>query len=413
LPEAPPLPPFNENQLNVGHAIDNFFNNGGALPPAFVSLFGLSGSNLTNALTQLSGEVATGAERAAFQLTNSFLTSLTDPIGCGGVNASALLAISPYACARGGLALPFAPEEQASLPTDIALAYASIFKAPPKPIFQQHWSSWGSAYGGSNTSNGVATVGSNNVTTDIFGFAAGMDYNFTPDLLAGFALAGAGTTWKLANGLGTGRSDAFQVGARVISWFGPAYVKAALAFTNNWFTTNRSALGDQLTANFDGQSYGGRVEGGYRYFVLPAFGVTPYGALQAQEFHTPSYSETDLTGIGFGLSHPAMNAADVRSELGARFDDPTLLYGKPLILFGRLAWAHDFVNNPALSAGFQALPGASFTVNGAPIPHDSALTTAGAELFFSASWSLLAKFEGEFGNGSQTYAGTGTLRYTW
>jgi hypothetical protein len=38
---------------------------------------------------------------------------------------------------------------------------------------------------------------------------------------------------------------------------------------------------------------------------------------------------------------------------------------------------------------------------------------AGAELFFSANWSLLAKFEGEFGNGSQTYAGTGTLRYTW
>jgi hypothetical protein len=64
------------------------------------------------------------------------------------------------------------------------LAYASIFKVPPKPIFEQHWSTWGSAYGGSNISNGNATVGSNNVTTDIFGFAAGMDYNFTPDLLA-------------------------------------------------------------------------------------------------------------------------------------------------------------------------------------------------------------------------------------
>jgi hypothetical protein len=46
-----------------------------------------------------------------------------------------------------------------------------------------------------------------------------------------------------------------------------------------------------------------------------------------------------------------MYATDVRTELEARFDDPTLLYGKPLILFGRLAWAHDFVNNPALSAG--------------------------------------------------------------
>ena len=78
--------------------------------------------------------------------------------------------------------------------------------------------------------------------------------------------------------------------------------------------------------------------------------------------------------MGFPIT--PMNATDVRTELGARFDDPTLLYGKPLILFGRLAWAHDFVSNPALSAAFEALPGSSFTVFGAPIPHNSALTTA-------------------------------------
>ncbi len=141
--------------------------------------------------------------------------------------------------------------------------------------------------------------------------------------------------------------------------------------------------------------------------------MTPYGALQAQAFHTPGYSETDVTGGRLGLAYNAINATDVRTELGTRFDDPTLLYGKPLVLFGRLAWAHDFVSNPALSAAFEALPGPSFTVNGAPIPHDSALTTAGAELFLSPSWSLIGKFEGEFANGSQTYAGTGTLRHIW
>jgi uncharacterized protein with beta-barrel porin domain len=107
-----------------------------------------------------------------------------------------------------------------------------------------------------------------------------------------------------------------------------------------------------------------------------------------------------------------MNATDVRTE-GSRFDAPTLLYGKPLVLYGRLAWAHDFVGNPALSASFETLPTASFTVFGAPIPHDSALTTAGAQLFLSANWSLIAKFDGEFASGSQTYAGSGTLRYTW
>ena len=107
-----------------------------------------------------------------------------------------------------------------------------------------------------------------------------MDYHFTPYTVVGFALAGAGTNWGLANALGTGRSDALQAGVYGITWFGPAYLAGALAFANHWFTTNRSALGDQLTASFDGQSYGARLEGGYRYAVLPTLGVTPYGAVQ-------------------------------------------------------------------------------------------------------------------------------------
>jgi outer membrane autotransporter protein len=53
-------------------------------------------------------------------------------------------------------------------------------------------------------------------------------------------------------------------------------------------TTNRVApLSDQLTARFTAQSYGARVEAGYRY-GMPAIGMTPYAALQVQSFHTPS-----------------------------------------------------------------------------------------------------------------------------
>jgi outer membrane autotransporter protein len=114
-----------------------------------------------------------------------------------------------------------------------------------------------------------------------------------------------------------------------------------------------------------------------------------------------------------GLAYNALSGTDVRSELGARFDDPTLVGSMPLILRTRLAWAHDWVNNPALNAAFISLPGAGFTVNGAPMPKNSALASAGAQLFFTPQWSLLAKFDGEFASGSQTYAGSGTLRYSW
>ena len=401
-PPTPPAPPFSDNQRNVANAIDNFFNNGGALPPTFVPLFGLSGSNLANALTQLDGEVATGAERSAFQIMSQFLNLMLDPFVDGRLGGLG-----------GSGAIGFAPEQQANLPPDIALAYASILTKAPPPTLAQRWTAWGAAYGGSNSANGNAAVGSSDVTARTFGFAAGMDYHVTPNTIFGFALAGGGTNWGLANALGTGRSDALQAGVYGITYAGPAYFAGALAFTNHWFTTNRSALGDQLNANFDGQSYGVRLESGYRVGVLPTLGVTPYAALQAQDFHTPAYSESDVSGGGFGLSYAAMNATDVRTEIGSRFDAPTLLYGMPLILRGRVGWAHDFVGNPALGAVFETLPGASFTVNGAPIPHDSALTSAGAELFLTPRWTLLAKFDGEFAPGSQTYAGSGTLRYTW
>jgi uncharacterized protein with beta-barrel porin domain len=52
-------------------------------------------------------------------------------------------------------------------------------------------------------------------------------------------------------------------------------------------------------------------------------------------------------------------------------------------------------------------------VNGAAPPPDSALASLGAQFYFTPSLSLLAKFDGEFAPGAQTYAGSGTLRYTW
>ena len=286
-----------------------------------------------------------------------------------------------------------------------------MLKAPPS--FDQRWTVWGASYSGSSTTNGDPVVGSNNVTANTFGFAGGADYRFTPDTAAGFALAGGGTNWGLAQGLGGGRSDAFQAGVYGITHDGPAYLAAALAFTNNWFTTSRTALGDQLTASFAGQSFGARLEAGYRYAAMPALGVTPYAAVQAQSFHTPAYSETDVTGGGLGLSYNAMNASDVRSELGARFDDLQVIDGMPVVLRARVAWAHDWVSNPALGAVFESLPGASFVVNGAAPPPDSALASLGAQFYFTPALSLLAKFDGEFAPGAQTYAGSGTLRYTW
>jgi uncharacterized protein YhjY with autotransporter beta-barrel domain len=414
------LPPGSStNVLNAAGALDHFVANGGTLPAALQNLYNLTPADLAAAISALSGEAATDSEKGAFALMNQFLGVMLDPFAngrdCGGGSSLPRYpSLGRPDC--GGQAIGFAPDRQASFPPDIALAYASVLKAPPKPTSDQRWTTWGSSFGGSTTTSGNAAAGSNNVTARDFGFAGGMDYHVSPNTLAGFALAGSGTNWGLAQGLGGGRSDAFQVGIYGKSNFGPAYVAAALAFTNNWFNTSRLALGDQITAKFNGQSFGGRLEGGYR-FVVPSnagrFEIAPYAAVQAQSFHTPRYSETDLGGGGLGLTFNAMNASDTRNELGARFADMIAVKDMPLVLRARLAWAHDWVGNPALNAVFQTLPGGNFVVNGAPVPADSVLASVGAELHMTTRWSLLAKFDGEFARSSQTYAGMGTLRYTW
>jgi hypothetical protein len=54
--------------------------------------------------------------------------------------------------------------------------------------------------------------------------AARLDYCFTRDTVFGLALAGGGTRWDLAQGLGGGKSDAFQAGAYAANRSGPAYL---------------------------------------------------------------------------------------------------------------------------------------------------------------------------------------------
>src|SRR5207244_10997832 len=139
-----------------------------------------------------------------------------------------------------------------------------------------------------------------------------------------------------------GARDSFSAGMYSTTRGGPCYFAAALAYTQESTSAERQAVAsDRLYASFNAESVGGRVEAGYRIPNAVA-AITPYAAVQAQNFHTPSYSETDVSGGGFGLAYNARNTTDTRSELGARFDRQMLInYGAVLALRGKLAWAHD------------------------------------------------------------------------
>jgi autotransporter-associated beta strand protein len=400
--------------LQIAGAIDAAIDANVTLPARFENLLGLAvqpqqRAQIVNALTQLTGEVHTGAEQASFQSTNAFLRLLLDP----------------FAQTRGtagvGSAIGFAPEASARLPSEVALAYASVLKEPAASAqpadASRPWNVWASGYGGRATIGGdPVNIGSHDASVRDYGYAGGLDYRITPDTTLGFALGGGGTDWTVANALGTGRSDVFQGGIYGSTRWGAAYVSAALAYASYWMSTDRfvNVFGtDHLTSNFTAHDFSGRIEGGYR-FALPLVSVTPYGAFQAQRLYLPAYSEVAPAGSPFALTYNAQNFATTRSELGAWFDRVVLVADAyAATVFARAAWAHDWRNDRALSTNFLTLPTPAFIIDGAAPPPDKALVSGGSELRLRNGWSVIGKFDGEFASRLQSYAGTGTVRYVW
>jgi outer membrane autotransporter protein len=389
------------NEVNVADGINKAVESGATPPAAFDALLNMTGAQLTNALNQVSGQPATGGATSGTQMTTSFLTLLLNP-NAGAVGGSTF-----------GGARSFASEPAVS--PEAASAYAAVTPKDKRLIAfaEPRWSVWGQVYGGYNKTDGDTA----DTIARTWGLATGFDYRAAPDLTFGFALAGGSTNWGMSQGLGGGKSDVLQLGVYGRKEFGPAYLSAALSYAWHNMSTDRTVTvsgSDKLAASFDAHSFGGRLEAGYR-FALPSFGVTPYAALQVQNFRTPSYGESATSGSNaFALSYDARSTTATRTELGAWFDNTILLdRGNALALHSRAAWAYDHSSDAAIGAVFQTLPGSNFSLNGAQAAPNALLASLGAELRLANSWSIGARFDGEFASGSQTYAGTGTVRYAW
>ena len=401
LKYVPPTPPdfgsgLNGNQRNVANTLMNYFDTVGGIPLVF-------GALTPTGLTQASGETAVGAQQATFNAMTQFMGIMTDPFTAGRGVPNDL----------AGEALSYAARMRHA---HDAFAMATR-AAPVMPAFEGYWNVWAAGFGGSHHTDGNALAGSNKTTSTVAGFAVGADYRLAPNAIAGFSMAGGGTSFSVANG-GSGRSDLFQAGAFVRHEVGSAYVTAAAAYGWQDISTDRlvTAVGnDRLRAQFNANAYSGRIEAGSR-FVTPwvgGLGLTPYAAVQVSAFDLPAYAEQAVGASLFALNYASKTVTSTRTELGLRSDKSFALDDAILTLRGRAAWAHDFNRDRNIAATFQSLPGTSFVVNGASPAANAALTSASAELAFTNGISIAATFDGEFSNVTQSYAGKGVVRYAW
>ncbi|MCP3469532.1 autotransporter domain-containing protein [Bradyrhizobium sp. CCGUVB1N3] len=402
---SPSLSGATINQRNVAAGIDNALTAGANPSNGFNALLGLTGANLNNALTQASGEHATGVQQVSFDAMDSFVGTMLDPFGhLGNVGA-------------GGGALAFADASGADGRGSARDAFASMqHKAPVGAEFATRWNVWAAGYGGAQNADGNAIVGSHTTSSHAYAVAAGADYRLSPDTIVGFALGGGGTSFNLDSGLGGGHSDLFQAGAFARHYFGQTYLAGALAYGWQDVTTDRTvtiAGLDRLQGRFNANALSGRVEAGHRY-ELSWVALTPYAAGQATTLFLPGFSEQAVTGTNtFALAYGGKDVTASRSELGLRSDRSYSSGDTIVTLRGRTAWAHNFDVARTATATFETLPQSGFVVNGASQAHDSALLTGAAEIAWRNGFSLGGSIDSELATTRRSVVGKAVARYVW
>ena len=211
---------LNTNQRAVGRGLDQGMIQAGGTA-GYDVLFQLPASQIPNALTQLSGELGTGAAPAGLLSMNEFLK----------------LMIDPFAGSRGedgatGPALGFAADHRAPVQAmDAYAAFRPFNKAPVAPPIADldRWTAWGAAYGSYSRADGDGVVGSQDRTVRTGHVAGGFERRLSPNAVIGFALSGGSARFNLSNGLGSGRGEILQGGFYGAWRFDSYYLSASLA----------------------------------------------------------------------------------------------------------------------------------------------------------------------------------------
>lgn len=342
----------------------------------------------------IGGEGITGSQQTIFDAADSFIETIREQ---GGFWLS------------GGEA-ESATEAASNPPGD-----------PPgnTPARQRGWRVWADGSGGGGRLESDPATGAAPLATRSWGGAAGLDYQVTPNLLAGIAAGGSASSFSVSERGTNGTADGGQLGIYGLDRWSRLYTSGALAWGRYGVGTTRSVAAFGLagtdTGNFAASVYTGRIEAGYMV-ATPFAEVTPFAAFEPAWISLPNFDETaGATGSPlFALAYSGRTAASLPTSLGVQLDRTALLAnGWTLAPYLRVAWVHEFDGTRSLTANLLSAPGAGFSLSGTPAPEDSALLTGSLKLTRAGMVSLYANITTDLSPHGQSAAANLTLALNW
>ena len=192
--------------------------------------------------------------------------------------------------------------------------------------FAPRWNVWAAGFGGSQTTDGNAALGSNTATSSIYGAAVGADYS----LLAGYRR-------RLCAGRRRHQFQRRQWRLRPLRPVPGRRLRApqrwrGLYHARRWPTAGRTSpptapSPSPAPISCARSSTPMRSRAASRAAIalstpwMGGIGLTPYAAAQVTTFDLPAYAESVVSGADtFALTYGAKSVTATRSELGLRTD---------------------------------------------------------------------------------------------
>lgn len=384
-----------KNVFAVASGMDRAVANG-ANASAFFNVYNQpTREALAAAVNTLSGEIHTAGNAMGVQASDQFLRIMLDPTAIG----------------RDGRMVASTDLTTASLKGQNQAVLAA-------PTDAGRYRVWGAVFGESARVDGDAfTIGSARAKTSDAHVAVGTDIAIMPGTTVGIAASGGQSETTLANGMGSGKADIYQIGLYGMSKVGAFTFGASAAYTSLQMETNRSVpvLGvNSVKANYRTEAWSGRIEGAWAAAKFVNVTFSPIAGLQVQSVNIPGFTETNgLTGAAFGVTSLGTTNTTLRTELGLKLDMDTMVGASQVNLYAKAAWGHYVKRDVAFSASLIGIAGANFTVEGAKPARDAALLSIGADLKVTPHMTLGANFDTELSSTTQSYSGSAKLRYAF
>ena len=375
----------------------------------------------------LSGEGVAGIQQGTFIANEMFMSTVSRQMGfwVNDNEGSDPRSRTLY----GDRVMSYAPSTRAQ-----SSAFGALAQVAPAVVAPRTWRAWSTGFAGYARAPGETSFGSASTSISNAGFAAGLDYQLTPNALVGVATGYGAFSFGAAARETTGTADGGHVAIYGALREQNLYATGTLAF--DFFAGNetrhasipgiqRPALFGTLPPNvpginerprgqFQDRSVSGKFEVGYRA-KLGGFDLTPFAGMQFSSLRIDGFKEgyvgdASLLGLAFAgrsvLSLPTFLGIEVSSKMDVGD-------GKTLNAWLRSTWKHEFETRRAVQSSFLAAPGFNFIVEGARAPRDLARVNAGMRLEIDKNFAIFASVDGDFAPRSLSYGASGGVRVSW